>query len=132
MRQSEAEFRGIEGVIRKEHKLEITHEHRLVTYGTLAPGQVNHAQLAELQGRWLRGTIRGKLVEDGWGATHGCPGIHLDPAGEEVEAHIFESLDLPQHWARLDEFEGEGYARTMVQVETEEGAMACSIYELAK
>ena len=112
--------------------MELTHEHRLVTYGTLAPGQVNHGQLADLRGRWLRETIRGNLVEDGWGAAHGCPGIHLDPAGSEVEAQVFESAELPQHWARLDAFEGEGYARTMVQVETSEGTMSCSIYELAK
>ena len=41
---------------------------------------------------------------------------------------IFESFDLPDHWARLDEFEGEGYFRTPVMVQTEDGEKECCVY----
>ena len=110
--------------------MELTHNHRLVTYGTLAPGQINHRQLDGLVGQWQRGIVRGRLVEEGWGAAHGCPGIVLDPSGEEVQVHIFVSVDLPDHWQRLDDFEGDGYQRTKVEVVTASGPVAGSIYQL--
>ncbi|MGI9367185.1 MAG: gamma-glutamylcyclotransferase family protein [Rhizobiaceae bacterium] len=108
----------------------LSHEHRLVTYGTLAPGRVNHHQLADLKGTWQKGTVVGRLLDKGWGAVHGCRGIILDPSGEKVEVHIFESVDLPSHWSRLDEFEGEGYKRSIVEVLTQNGQVSGSIYEL--
>ena len=40
---------------------------RLATYGTLAPGRDNNEQLADLKGFWQQGTVRGRLVEAGWG-----------------------------------------------------------------
>ena len=83
-------------------------ETRLATYGTLAPGRVNNHQLADLSGRWLQGTVRGRLVEAGWGADLGYPGLILDPSGPPVEVYVFESPDLPGHWPRLDAFEGTG------------------------
>lgn len=103
---------------------------RLATYGTLAPGRVNHGQLAELKGKWTRGTVRGRFVEAGWGAALGCPGLVLDPAGTEVEVHVFESPDLPGHWLRLDAFEGPGYRRAIAQVRTADGEVEASIYIL--
>ncbi|MEM7176954.1 MAG: gamma-glutamylcyclotransferase [Pseudomonadota bacterium] len=106
-------------------------DRRLATYGTLVPGQVNAHQLDGLSGRWLVGSVRGHLVEEGWGAAHGCPGIRIDRAGEEVAVHVFESPDLPLHWVRLDAFEGESYRRVSVMVETAEGTLAASIYEIA-
>ncbi len=95
----------------------MTAEHRLVTYGTLAPGRVNHGQVAQLAGNWNQGTVRGILIEEGWGADHGCPGIRLDPTGTAVDVFVFESAELPDHWQRLDAFEGHEYRRTRVFVE---------------
>lgn len=103
-------------------------ETRLATYGTLAPGRVNHHQMAELEGVWRLGTVRGRLVEAGWGADLGYPGLILDPAGQAVEVHLFESADLPEHWPRLDAFEGVGYRRVVVTASTEEGELEASIY----
>ena len=77
---------------------------RLATYGTLAPGRVNHDQLADLIGYWRQGTVRGRLVEAGWGAKLGYPGLILDPSGHVIDVHIFESPELPNHWPRLDAF----------------------------
>ena len=101
---------------------------RLATYGTLAPGRVNHGQLAGLKGVWRRGRVTGHLAEAGWGADHGYPGLVLDHAGEEVEVHLFESSDLPDHWPRLDRFEGDGYARVVAQVATDDGVIDAWIY----
>jgi gamma-glutamylcyclotransferase (GGCT)/AIG2-like uncharacterized protein YtfP len=106
-------------------------DRRLATYGSLAPGRSNHHQLAALDGRWLEGQVRGRLVDAGWGAALGYPALVLDPDGVDVPVHVFESDDLPQHWARLDEHEGSDYRRVVVTVRTPEGDLEASIYELA-
>ncbi len=103
-------------------------EMRLATYGTLAPGRVNNHQLADLKGFWRQGTVRGRLVEAGWGAKLGFPGLVLDPLGQVVEVHVFESSELPDHWLRLDAFEGAGYRRVVTQVYTADGDLDVSIY----
>lgn len=89
-------------------------ERRLIVYGSLAPGGSNHHELQGLAGSWRAGTIRGRLHEQGWGWALGYPCLEQDPAGEPVRAHLFESDDLPRHWARLDAFEGDGYERIAV------------------
>jgi gamma-glutamylcyclotransferase (GGCT)/AIG2-like uncharacterized protein YtfP len=106
-------------------------ERRLVTYGTLAPGRSNHHQLDGLDGRWLRGQVHGTLHEAGWGATLGYPALVLHPDGPAVEVHVFESDDLPVHWARLDVFEGPGYQRVVTEVESSEGPLEAQLYALA-
>ncbi|MDJ0614701.1 MAG: gamma-glutamylcyclotransferase family protein [Rhizobiaceae bacterium] len=110
--------------------MEFTAEHRLATYGTLAPGEVNADQLDGLQGEWKQGTIRGDLLKEGWGADHGCPGCLINPNGERIDVFIFESADLPRHWARLDAFEGTEYSRIETMAETKDGLLEVSIYEL--
>ena len=104
---------------------------RFAPYGTLAPGRVNHHQLAGLKGRWQQGTVRGRLVDAGWGAALGYPGLVLDPLGRVVEVHLFESLKLPDHWSRLDAFEGTGYRRVVTQVRTADGELNAWIYVIA-
>jgi len=106
-------------------------EIRLATYGTLAPGRQNHGQLSDLPGRWLVGHVRGSLVDAGWGAELGFPALILEPDGAPVEVFVFESGALPDHWLRLDEFEGSGYRRVAVDVSTPEGLLPASIYVLA-
>ena len=81
-------------------------EHRLATYGSLAPGGPNHQQLDGLKGRWFSGSVRGTLVEKGWGAELGYPGIVLDDHGYDVGVEVFECADLVGRWPLLDEFEG--------------------------
>ena len=103
---------------------------RLAVYGSLAPGQPNNHHVADLTGRWIGGTVRGQLFQEGWGAELGYPGIVLDLDGSEVAVQLFESSDLPGHWSRLDEFEGSGYKRVVTTVSTPEGDLSASIYEL--
>jgi gamma-glutamylcyclotransferase (GGCT)/AIG2-like uncharacterized protein YtfP len=104
---------------------------RFATYGTLAPGRVNHKQLAGLKGRWQKGTVRGRLVDAGWGAALGYPGLVVDPLGPIVEVHLFESSELRDHWSRLDEFEGTGYRRVVTRVRTADGELNAWIYVIA-
>jgi len=104
---------------------------RLAVYGSLAPGRVNHHELANVKGRWLRGTVRGKLTDAGWGAALGFPGLILDPSGSPVEVYLLESLELPDHWARLDEFEGTGYRRVVTKVRLADGDVNAQIYVVA-
>lgn len=105
-------------------------ETRLATYGTLAPGRVNHHQISKLNGFWRKGIVKGRLLEEGWGAQHDCPGIILDPAGGPVDVYIFESSDLARHWDRLDAFEGDEYRRTITKAECKDTTLEVSIYEL--
>lgn len=106
--------------------------HRLATYGTLAPGRPNHHQLDGLDGRWFDGQVHGTLVDAGWGAGLGYPALTLDASGTPVDVSVFESADLPAHWARLDTFEGPGYQRVTTAVRTPAGDVEASIYVLRK
>ncbi|MEL6827871.1 MAG: gamma-glutamylcyclotransferase [Pseudomonadota bacterium] len=109
---------------------ELTAHHRLATYGTLAPGRANHHQLDGMRGQWRKGYVRGTLVDSGWGAAEGYPGIYLGSDGTRVDVDVFESPDLPEHWPRLDEFEGTEYERVIADIHTEAGVIAASIYAL--
>ncbi len=104
---------------------------RLATYGSLAPGQSNHHQLDSLDGRWLEGQVCGELINAGWGAGLGFPALILDPDGPAISVQVFESTDLRDHWARLDDFEGTGYLRVVTSVRTPEGDVTANIYVLA-
>jgi gamma-glutamylcyclotransferase (GGCT)/AIG2-like uncharacterized protein YtfP len=108
-----------------------TAETRLAVYGTLAPGQVNHHEVADLKGEWLQGTVNGNRFEVGWGAALGFPGLILDPSGPLVTVYLLESFDLPANWTRLDEFEGPSYRRVVTTVRLATGERNAYIYELA-
>ncbi len=105
---------------------------RLAVYGSLAPGEANHAVIAPVHGTWHRGWVRGRLSPAGWGQTHGYPGIVCDPGGDRVPVRMLEATDLPKHWARLDTFEGPDYRRVVVSVELDSGRRTTAyIYEVA-
>jgi gamma-glutamylcyclotransferase (GGCT)/AIG2-like uncharacterized protein YtfP len=104
---------------------------RLAVYGSLAPGRPNHHHLAPLGGTWTSGVVRGRLVAEGWGAKIGFAGLMLDADGKAITVQVLESEALEAHWARLDAFEGAGYRRVSVAVETEAGPVEAWIYALA-
>jgi gamma-glutamylcyclotransferase (GGCT)/AIG2-like uncharacterized protein YtfP len=89
---------------------------RLFVYGTLVPGGPNEHVLQQIGGTWQPGTVKGTLYKEGWGAALGYPAIVLDAHGAEVHGFLFSSENLPDHWAELDEFEGEGYQRVLTKV----------------
>ncbi|MEO1749118.1 MAG: gamma-glutamylcyclotransferase family protein [Pseudomonadota bacterium] len=109
-------------------------EHRLATYGTLAPGRGNHHHVSDLAGRWwFTGSANGILYEEGWGSDQGCPGMVPSPEGEAIAVHILEASDLPAYWDRLDAFEGDEYQRVIVPVKLDGGeTLDCSIYALRR
>ena len=89
---------------------------RLFVYGTLAPGRANYEVLEEIPGSWEPATLTGILLEEGWGAAMGCPGIVPSADGGEVEGFVLSSVHLADHWTRLDAFEGDGYERVSATV----------------
>lgn len=104
---------------------------RLFVYGTLAPGRPNEHVLADLPGRWQAASVRGTLLQQGWGAAAGFPGIVLDERGPEVAGMLFTSEELSAHWQRLDDFEGPGYERRLTTVTLRSGeAVPAYIYVL--
>lgn len=91
--------------------------HRLAIYGSLAPGQSNHAVVSGIPGEWLDGLhVRGRRFELGWGDDMGYPGFTWIPGGDPVAIHLLKSEQLPRHWSRLDAFEGPQYQRILVPV----------------
>lgn len=94
---------------------------RLFVYGTLAPGKANHHVMAPIGGEWEAATLRGHLMQEGWGAEMGSPGIVPSPDGEAVAGYVVASPKLGGHWSMLDAFEGDGYQRMLVEVTTESG-----------
>jgi len=89
---------------------------RLISYGTLAPGQPNHSLVSDLKGEWeecvIRGTMnqKGELLRFLW-----------NPTGPEQTASLFTSNDLPSNWHRIDQFEGAEYRRQLVLAKTQDG-----------
>jgi gamma-glutamylcyclotransferase (GGCT)/AIG2-like uncharacterized protein YtfP len=94
---------------------------RLFVYGTLAPGRPNHGVLGSIPGNWEAASLKGNLLDEGWGTEFGCPGIMPSDEGEEVEVFVFSSDHLSEHWSMLDEYEGTGYKRVAVLVKTASG-----------
>ncbi len=94
---------------------------RLFVYGTLAPGRPNEHILASVPGTWEPASVTGTLREEGWGAALGFPGLDLDAQGETIKGFVFSSEQLAEHWARLDEFEGDAYRRILADVRLGDG-----------
>ena len=95
---------------------------RLFVYGTLGLGRPNEYVLKAIGGSWEIASVRGTLRDTGWGAELGYPGIDLVKNGEEVEGFLFTSEALSDHWATLDEFEGEAYERVVTKVNLKDGS----------
>ena len=98
--------------------------YRLFVYGTLAPGRSNEHVLADVPGTWEPATVAGRLLQEGWGAAAGFPGIVLDEHGPEVHGLLFSSEGLDEQWDRLDEFEGDGYERVLTTAKLPGGRSA--------
>ena len=103
----------------------------LFVYGTLAPGRPNEHILADVPGTWQSAIVFGTLIDEGWGAELGYPGIIPNASGSEVQGFLFSSTQLAECWAMLDEFEGEAYQRVLVHARCEDGqAVDAHIYAL--
>ena len=105
----------------------------LIIYGTLAPNKPNHSKIEHIKGKWLKGIVKGKLVNAGWGAELGYFGFKHAPIEEQVhiKAYVLFSDELVDNWAHLDAFEGAEYQRILAQFELENGEVGVgNIYAL--
>lgn len=89
----------------------------LFVYGTLMPNCPNGHVLEEIKGKYVPATVKGKLIDAGWSASMGYPGIRLDEGDDTIHGYLFYSSNLINHWDYLDEFEGAEFERTAVKVE---------------
>ncbi len=107
---------------------------RLAVYGSLAPGESNHRIIEDIAGTWNPGFVRGDFLRQGWGTHVGFLGMTWDPKSRNrINVEVFTSEDLPAHWDRLDDFEGEDYLRILVPVEGLTGdPIVANIYRVRK
>ncbi len=104
---------------------------RLFIYGSLQPGGPNEHVLANVDGAWEPAFVKGRLVEAGWGASMGYPGLVIDEDGSEIHGHVLSSAELPALWPTLDEFEGQEYERVIARVTLRGGELVkASVYVL--
>lgn len=89
---------------------------KLFVYGSLQPGGPNHHVLTAIGGEWEPASIRGTLIQAGWGAGMGYPALVVNENGHDIAGHVFTSANLSTAWASLDGFEGEEYKRILAPV----------------
>lgn len=86
---------------------------RLVSYGTLSPGEPNAGVLRHLSGEWESGCVRGEIID-----IDGLPALKwLGGFANAVDVQILTSSELPDSWVELDRFEGDRYRRVLCTVE---------------
>jgi gamma-glutamylcyclotransferase (GGCT)/AIG2-like uncharacterized protein YtfP len=95
---------------------------KLALYGTLRPGQPNHGILRDIDGSWTTVRLNGVLTQTG------LPTFSFATKGSAVEAVLLISAELPEHWSRLDEFEGSGYSRQLGLVWLEDSPQVANVY----
>lgn len=84
---------------------------RLVSYGTLKPGKVNHGLLEDVKGEWHEVLIQGTITEE-----HGLEYFSWSTAAERIQAQMLVSPHPIQCFPELDQFEGREYERIWIPV----------------
>jgi len=57
--------------------------------------QLNNYHLDSVSGKWTKGTVKGRLMEKGWGADLGFPRMVLDDSVNCVDVFVLEASNLP-------------------------------------
>ena len=94
---------------------------RLFIYGSLQPGGPNEHVLADIDGEWRPAVVMGRLVDKGWGASMGFPGLVIDAGGTAVEGYVLIAESLGDKWAELDALEGAEYERVVAVARLQNG-----------
>ncbi len=85
------------------------------------PNCPNGHILENIVGKFTPATVKGTLVNAGWSASMGYPGIKLTENGDTIHGYLFSSNNLINHWDFLDDFEGDEFHRVPVTVERYDG-----------
>ncbi|HEH9529599.1 TPA: gamma-glutamylcyclotransferase [Pseudomonas aeruginosa] len=94
---------------------------RLFVYGSLGPGRPNEHLMQKIGGQWQAASLRGRLLEKGWGAGMvSGPGDRRRRRGNPRPCVVSDRL--AEHWPALDEFEGSEYRRVATRVTLADGA----------
>ncbi len=96
---------------------------RLFVYGSLAPGETNHGVMSQISGKWQSAHLQGNLINPNWRTEGGYPSFELNQNADWVQGMIFSSDHLPDHWSRLDAFEGQGYVRSAAIAKTRDNQL---------
>lgn len=105
---------------------------RLFVYGSLGPSGPNHHILEKLEGCWTQASVRGRLVDSGWGTQLGYPALEIDHQAAPVFGHVFESPRLADAWPALDSFEGDQYRRVLTEVRLADGSCVDAFVYVAR
>ncbi|WP_083232910.1 gamma-glutamylcyclotransferase family protein [Endozoicomonas atrinae] len=105
---------------------------RLFVYGTLAPGRENHHVLEKVSGTWEPATLKGFLLDRGWEAVMGYPGIMPSDEGDEVKGWVLSSGVLAQYWTHIDDFEGREYRRVPAMVKLKGQSVEAFVYAIRR
>lgn len=97
---------------------------RLIVYGSLARGECHDDVLASVPGQWSPAAIHGEIDRTGT-----YPRFTWRPDGPAHAVQCFAAPTLPQHWPRLDAFEGDGYRRIWITAQVDGMQRVASIYE---
>ncbi|MEM7094674.1 MAG: gamma-glutamylcyclotransferase family protein [Actinomycetota bacterium] len=98
-------------------------ETALAVYGSLRPGEPNHWVVNRIRGEWRPGTVRGWAFEITWGPAEGFDGFIPDADGAQIDVDVLFSEELPKKWREIDDFEGAGYERKVVEVRLDDGSL---------
>ena len=102
----------------------------LFVYGTLMPNCPNGYVLENIVGKFIPATVKGKLIDAGWSAGMGYPGIRLDEGEDTIHGYLFYSANLINHWENLDEFRQSAIKEiTTLQIELPNLKKACESKE---
>jgi gamma-glutamylcyclotransferase (GGCT)/AIG2-like uncharacterized protein YtfP len=96
---------------------------KLISYGTLAPGQPNHSLISDLAGAWAECVVRGTMNQQ-----DGFSRFIWNPTGSEQTASLLSSDCLPDNWNRIDQFEGKEYRRQLIPARTPGGIAIAYAY----
>ena len=99
-------------------------EFALIVYGSLKPGEANYHIVSDIPGEWIDGVITGELGK--W--RHYLRFIPNSSNPQKVPVKVLISTALPDHWQRLDAFEGVAYERVLCDVETDNGIIRGYVY----
>ena len=97
-------------------------------YGDTRPGERDHYVVARISGSWTVGAVRGYGVVLDWGPAAGLAGFVPARDGQSIPVSVLISDKLEQNLRQVDEYEGPGFRREVIAVETEGAVIDAYIY----